>query len=151
MSDGTLPQSPSTNSRLVLLSTLLVGIVATFVVIYALTNRPRAAATPTVNYSQNFDGVRTFNPARQVQDFTLVSQNEEPVSLSSFKGEMVLTIPTAACEPDAERVTSTGIPFEGEAVAGGWKKNRGAAFAERANKSLGAFRGTSFKSQSCEP
>ncbi len=90
MSNGTLPQSSSTNSRLVLLSTLLVGIVATFVVVYALTNRPRAAATPTVDYSQNFDGVRAFNPARQVQDFTLVSQNEKPVSLSSFKGKMVL-------------------------------------------------------------
>jgi hypothetical protein len=47
MSDSTAQQSPPTNSRLMLLGTLLVGIVATFVVVYSLTNRPRnTSATP---------------------------------------------------------------------------------------------------------
>ncbi len=90
MSDGTIPQPSSTNSRLVLLGTLLVGIVATFVVIYALTNRPRATATPIVDLSQNFDGVQVINPPKQVQDFTLINQSEKPVSLSDYRGKMVL-------------------------------------------------------------
>ncbi len=90
MSDGTVSQSPSTNSRLVLLGTLLVGVVATFVVLLALTNRPRSAATPIVNYSQNFDGVQVVNPPKQVQDFTLISQTGTPVSLSNYRGKMVL-------------------------------------------------------------
>jgi len=90
MSDGTIPQPPSGNSRLVLLGTLLVGIIATFVVIYALTNRPRTAATPIVDLSQNFDGVQVVNPPKQVQDFTLISQDEKPVSLSDYRGKMVL-------------------------------------------------------------
>lgn len=91
MSDGTIQQSSSTQSRLVLLGTLLVGIVATFIVIYALTNRPRnTAATPIVDSSQNFDGVQVVNPPKQVQDFTLINQSEKPVSLSDYRGKMVL-------------------------------------------------------------
>ncbi len=90
MSDGTVSQSPSTNSRLVLLGTLLVGVVATLVVLLALTNRPRSAATPIVNYAQNFDGVQVVNPPKQVQDFTLISQTGNPVSLSDYRGKMVL-------------------------------------------------------------
>lgn len=90
MSDSTAQQPSPTNSRLVLLGTLIVGIVATFVVIYALTNRPRNTATPTVDYSHNIDGVQVVNPPRQVQDFTLTSQDEKPVSLSDYRGKMVL-------------------------------------------------------------
>ena len=90
MSDSTVPQSNSSQSRLVLLGTLLVGVVATFVVLYALTNRPRNAATPIVDLSQNFDGVQPVNPPRQVQDFTLIDQNEKSVSLSDYRGKMVL-------------------------------------------------------------
>jgi protein SCO1/2 len=74
-----------------LLGTLLVGIVATFVVVYSLTNRPRnTSATPIVDLSQNFDGVQAVNPPKQVQDFTLVSQTEKPISLSDYRGKMVL-------------------------------------------------------------
>src|SRR3954452_23949781 len=90
MSDSTVPQPTSTNSRLVLLGTLLVGVIATFVVLYALTNRPHNAATPIVDLSQNFDGVQVVNPPKQVQDFTLVSQTGDPVSLSDYRGKMVL-------------------------------------------------------------
>ena len=90
MSDGTAPQPTSTNSRLVLLGTLLVGVVATFVVLYALTNRARNVGTPIVNQSQNFDGVQVVNPPRQVQDFTLISETGKPVSLSDYRGKMVL-------------------------------------------------------------
>lgn len=91
MSDSTAQQSSPTNSRLVLLGTLLVGIVATFVVVYALTNRPRnTSAVPIVDLSQNFDGVQAVNPPKQVQDFTLLSQTEKPVSLSDYRGKMVL-------------------------------------------------------------
>jgi protein SCO1/2 len=90
MSDSTAPQSTPTNSRLVLLGTLLVGVVATFVVLYALTNRQRTAATPIVDLSQNFDGVQIVNPPKQVQDFTLVSQTGSPVSLSDYRGKLVL-------------------------------------------------------------
>lgn len=90
MADSTVPQPTPTNSRLVLLGTLLVGVVATFVVLYALTNRTRTAATPTVDLSQNFDGVQVVNPPKQVQDFTLVSQTGNPVSLSDYRGKMVL-------------------------------------------------------------
>ncbi len=90
MSDSTSQQPPPTNSRLVLLGTLLVGIVATFVVIFALTNRPRNTATPIVDLSHNFDGVQVVNPPKQVQDFTLINQTEKPVSLSDYRGKMVL-------------------------------------------------------------
>ena len=90
MSDSTVPQPSPTNSRLVLLGTLLVGVVATFVVLYALTNRPRNAATPIVDLSQNFDGVQVVTPPKQVQDFTLISQTGNPVSLSDYRGKMVL-------------------------------------------------------------
>jgi protein SCO1/2 len=90
MSDSTVPQPTLTNSRLMLLGTLLVGVVATFVVLYALTNRARTAATPIVDLSQNFDGVQVMNPPKQVQDFTLISQTGNPVSLSDYRGKMVL-------------------------------------------------------------
>jgi protein SCO1 len=90
MSNGTVSQSTPTNSRLVLLGTLLVGVVATFVVLYALTNRPRTAATPIVDLSQNFDGIQVVNPPQQVQDFTLINQTGNPVSLSDYRGKMVL-------------------------------------------------------------
>ncbi|MBI1281236.1 MAG: redoxin domain-containing protein [Anaerolineaceae bacterium] len=90
MSDNTAQQPSPTNSRLVLLGTLVVGIVATFVVVYALTNRPRNTATPIVDLSQNFDGVQVINPPKQVQDFTLINQNEKLISLSDFRGKMVL-------------------------------------------------------------
>ena len=87
MSNSATPQPTPTNSRLVLLGTLLVGVVATFVVLYALTNRTRNPAPPI---SQNFDGVQVVNPPRQVQDFTLISQTGQPVSLSNYRGKMVL-------------------------------------------------------------
>ncbi len=90
MSDGSVSQPTPTNSRLVLLGTLLVGVVATFVVLYALTNRPRNVVTPIVDQSQNFDGVQVVNPPRQVQDFTLINQTGKPVSLSDYRGKMVL-------------------------------------------------------------
>src|SRR4051794_25206579 len=90
MSDSTAPQPTSPNSRLVLLGTILVGVIATFVVLYALTNRARTVATPIVDLSQNFDGVQVVNPPRQVQDFTLISEANKPVSLSDYRGKMVL-------------------------------------------------------------
>ncbi|MBA3872120.1 MAG: SCO family protein [Anaerolineae bacterium] len=92
MSDNTSPQPTPTNSRLMLLGTLLVGVIATFVVLYALSNRPRNLATPVVDLSQNFDGVQPVNPPKQVQDFTLVSQNGNPISLSDYRGKMVLMV-----------------------------------------------------------
>jgi protein SCO1 len=90
MSDNPVPQSTPANNRLVLLGTLLVGIISTFVVLYALTNRPRNFGTPTVDLSQEYTGVQALTPPRAVQDFTLVDDTNTPVSLSDFRGKMVL-------------------------------------------------------------
>ncbi len=89
MSDNTIHQPP-VNNRLVLLGTLLVGIVATFVVLYALTNRPRTLGTPTVDLSENYDGVQAISPPQNLQDFTLIDQTGKPTSLSDYRGKMVL-------------------------------------------------------------
>ena len=90
MADSTSPQSSPTQSRLVLVSTLLVGIVATFIVLYAITNRPRSAGTPVVDLSQNLNGIEAVTPPRQVQDFTLINQESKSVSLSDFRSKLVL-------------------------------------------------------------
>ena len=90
MSDGSAPQPSPTNSRMMLLGTLVVGVVSLFVVLYALTNRTRNPAPPIVDLSQNFDGVQAVNPPKQVQDFTLISQAGTAVSLSDYRGKMVL-------------------------------------------------------------
>ncbi|MCA0455937.1 MAG: SCO family protein [Chloroflexi bacterium] len=90
MSDNSTPQSIPANNRLVLLGTLLVGIISTFVVLYALTNRPRNFGTPTVDLSQEYTGVQALTTPRTVKDFTLVDETNTPVSLSDFRGKMVL-------------------------------------------------------------
>lgn len=90
MSENSAPQSTPANNRLVLLGTLVVGIISTFVVLYALTNRPRNFGTPTVDFSQDYTGVQALNPPRTVQDFTLVDDTNTPISLSDYRGKMVL-------------------------------------------------------------
>ena len=90
MSDNSAPQPAPANNRLILLGTLLVGIISTFVVLYALTNRPRSFGIPTVDLSQDYTGVQELATPRVVKDFTLVNETNTPVSLSDFRGKMVL-------------------------------------------------------------
>lgn len=95
MSDQVVQPTPPQPSRLVLLGTLLVGIVATFVVLYALSSRAGRPSTlvdtgSAIIEGQPFTGIQTFAPARSLQDFTLVSQTGEPISLRDFRGKLAI-------------------------------------------------------------
>lgn len=95
MSDDAFQLQTPQHSRLVLLGTLLVGVVATFVVFYALTNR--AARTPLVVDTgsaiidgQFFSGITNFSPARPLHNFTLIGTSGEPISLSDMQGKLTI-------------------------------------------------------------
>jgi protein SCO1/2 len=92
----TMPEMPAPSAsirqnRLMLLGTLLMGIVGTWVIVFILTNRPGAAPNlsgrAALIEGQPFDGVQPIDPPRAVQDFTLLNQAGEPTTLSRFRGK----------------------------------------------------------------
>ncbi|MBL8155606.1 MAG: SCO family protein [Anaerolineae bacterium] len=91
MTENPSPPTPSRQNRLMLLGTLLMGIVGTWVIVFILTNRPGAnpdnSGSAAIIEGQPFDGVQPIDPPRAVQDFTLLNQAGEPTALSSFRGK----------------------------------------------------------------
>jgi protein SCO1 len=99
VADQSVEKSPSTNSRLVMLGTVLVAVVGAAVILFALFNRStNMTPTPEPNNSaaiiegEEFTGVEPVEPPQTLQDFTLTNQDGEPFSLSDMKGEMVLML-----------------------------------------------------------
>jgi protein SCO1/2 len=99
VADQSVEKSPSANSRLVMLGTVLVAVVGAAVILFALFNRPtNTTPTPEPNNSaaiiegEQFNGVEPVDPPKTLQDFTLTNQDGEPFSLSDMKGEMVLML-----------------------------------------------------------
>lgn len=102
MTENAIPPRPSPNprphtqSRLMLAGTLVVGVISTFVVLYALFNRSGTSTQSGVNTGAAiiegipYTGVEIIDPPRAVQDFTLIDQDGQPLSLSDLKGELVL-------------------------------------------------------------
>lgn len=95
MSDQVVQPTPPKQSRLVLLGTLLMGVVATFVVLYAITSRAGKTASTADTGSaiiegQPHTGITTYSPARPLQNFTLVSQSGKPTSLNDFRGQLTV-------------------------------------------------------------
>jgi protein SCO1 len=99
VADQSVDKSPSANSRLVMLGTVLVAVVGAAVILFALFNRSaNTTPTPEPNNSaaiiegEAFTGVEPVEPPQTLQDFTLTNQDGEPFSLSDMKGEMVLML-----------------------------------------------------------
>ncbi len=90
------PQKPSgQNSRLVLFGTLVVAVIGGLVILLALLNRPTPEAQNTglaIIEGEAFDGITAVDPPRPLQDFTLVGQTGEPVSLRNLRGKMTLIL-----------------------------------------------------------
>jgi protein SCO1/2 len=66
--------------------------------LFILTNRPSTAGTQTTDTGaaiiegEAFSGIEPVDPPRQLQDFTLTDQNNQPLSLSSLRGKMALML-----------------------------------------------------------
>ena len=94
MTENAIPPRPSPNphphtqSRLMLAGTLVVGVISTFVVLYALFNRSGTSTQSGVNTGAAiiegipYTGVEIIDPPRAVQDFTLIDQDGQPLSLT---------------------------------------------------------------------
>ncbi len=98
MADQSVEKSPSANSRLVMLGTVLMAVVGAAVILFALFSRSADKTPPPENNSAAiieeapFTGVEPVEPPKTLQDFTLTNQDGEPFSLSDMKGEMVLML-----------------------------------------------------------
>ena len=99
MADQSVEKSPSANSRLMMLGTVLVAVVGAAVILFALFNRSPEGTTPiqtndgaAVVEGEPFSGVQPVDPPKTLQDFTLTNQEGEPFSLSDMKGDMVLML-----------------------------------------------------------
>lgn len=95
MSDQSFQAQTPQQSRVVLLGTLLVGVVATFVVLYAFTSRASRTQSPIDSNSatanaQFFTGITNYTPVRPLTDFTLMGTKGQPVSLSDFRGKLTV-------------------------------------------------------------
>ncbi len=90
----------SANSRLMMVGVVAVAVIAGAVIIFSLINRfsEKPAADPSdvpaaiIEGADPFNGITEVDPPRQLRDFTLTNQNNEPTSLSDFKGKMVLML-----------------------------------------------------------
>jgi protein SCO1/2 len=96
MADQPLQKPPTTNTRLMMLGTLIVAVVGGAVVLYALVNRPSASPAPTPHHGaaiiegEAFTGIEVINPPRALADFTLTDQEGQPFSLSDLNGKLAL-------------------------------------------------------------
>src|ERR1035438_10415455 len=66
-------------------------------------------------------------------------------AIGGFNRQVVMAVPAAARQPQAQRIALRGVPFEGEAVAGAGIEDAGTALAQRAGVELGAARQTLFE------
>ncbi|MEZ4671695.1 MAG: SCO family protein [Anaerolineae bacterium] len=94
MSNPVAPPPSHRQSRLVMLGTLLVGIVATFSSFY--THSPTAPIAPSavgsgaaIIQGQAYTGITNFSSS-QPKDFTLTGTSGQPVSLSDFRGKFTI-------------------------------------------------------------
>jgi protein SCO1/2 len=93
MSNFPAEKRAALSSRLLTLVGLVVVIVVGgAVLLFILNNRPAPAGTAAAVISEGeaFDGVTNVNPPRQLQDFTLTNQNQQPTSLRSLRGKYTL-------------------------------------------------------------
>jgi protein SCO1/2 len=84
------------NNRMMILGTILVALVGGAVILFALLNGRTAPAQSTndtaIIEGEGFNGVQPVDPPRQLQNFTLINQDHQPVSLNSLEGKMVLML-----------------------------------------------------------
>jgi protein SCO1/2 len=91
-------QKPSgANNRMMIVGTILVALVGGAVILFALFNGRAAPAQSTspnaaIIEGEGFNGVQPVDPPRQLQNFTLTNQDNQPVSLNSLQGKMVLML-----------------------------------------------------------
>lgn len=91
-----MPANRST--KLTVMAALLVIVIGGAAVLFALSNRTAnptptltpASAGPVVMEGTPFTGITEVTPPRVVRDFTLTNQDEQPTTLSSFRGEYTL-------------------------------------------------------------
>lgn len=71
---------------------LIIGIVGVslFIVVQGLTGSDDSLTALELLDVEDFDGATPINPPHKMTDFTLTSQNGEPVSLSDLRGKYVL-------------------------------------------------------------
>jgi protein SCO1 len=91
----------NTNSRWVMVGALIVAVVAGGIILFGLMGRfsqqpadgdNGAAPAAVIEGAEPFNGVTVVDPPRELHDFTLTNQNNEPTSLSDFKGRMALML-----------------------------------------------------------
>jgi protein SCO1 len=91
----------SANSRWVMVGAAIAAVAAGAVILFGLVNRfsqqpasseNGAAPAAVIEGADAFDGITVVDPPRELHDFTLTNQNNEPTSLSDFKGRMALML-----------------------------------------------------------
>src|SRR5262245_39293145 len=99
MTDQSLNKTPNTNSRVIMLGTIIVAVVGGAIVLFALFSRPADKNTPAqsddgaaIIEGDAFTGVEPVDPPRQLQAWTLTSKDNKPFSLSDLKGKMALIL-----------------------------------------------------------
>ena len=92
MADQPVNQTPSRNTRLILLGTILVAVVGAGVILFALFNRPAIRGAAAIIEGDEMQGIQPVDPPRQLQAFTLTDENNKPFSLSDLNGKMALIL-----------------------------------------------------------
>jgi protein SCO1 len=99
MTEQSVNKAPSANARLVMLGTILVAVLGAGIILFALFSRSADKAAPdqteagaAIIEGDPFTGVQPVDPPRQLQAWTLTSQDNKPFSLSDLKGKMALIL-----------------------------------------------------------
>ena len=96
MADQSTNQIPNTNTRMVMIATILVGVLGAAIVLFFLATRPTGQPTAdsgaAVVQGDAYTGIEPVEPARELPDFTLTDQNNQAISLSSLRGKMALIL-----------------------------------------------------------
>ncbi len=115
MADQSVNKTPGSNTRVVMLGTILVAIVGAGIILFALFNRPADKMLPTdsddgaaIIEGDPFTGVEPVEPPRPLQAFTLTDTENQPFSLSDLKGKMALILFGYTHCPDVCPLTMLG-------------------------------------------
>ncbi|MEO8606654.1 MAG: SCO family protein [Chloroflexota bacterium] len=98
MAEQPINKTPNSNSRMLMLGTIVVAVVGAAIILFALFsrgNKPvsnQADGGAAIVEGDTFTGVQPVEPPRQLQAWTLTSQDNKPFSLSDLKGKMALIL-----------------------------------------------------------
>lgn len=97
MADQPVNKAPDSNTRVIMLGTILVGVVGAAIILFALFSRSadypaQTDAGAAIIEGDPFTGVQPVDPPRQLQAFTLTNQENKPFSLNDLKGKMALIL-----------------------------------------------------------